>query len=102
MILYRTVDNQVRERAETLRKTESTIRSQKPNDCEDTLAQNRSQDNVFKASGAESEKAKQVEDDKGITPRFFLACTLQVRIRNVVFLIRCRGENRKAHRPSPS
>lgn len=102
MILYDTVDNQVRGRAETLRKTEGTIRNQKPNDSEDTLVQNRSQENVFKASGAKSEKAKQVEDDKGITARFFLGCTLQVRIWNVVFLIRCRGENRKAHRPSPS
>ena len=55
----------MRERVEILPKTESTTQNQKLNHNEGASAQNRSHDNVFKASGAKSEKAKQVDDDKG-------------------------------------
>ena len=66
LILLYTADNQVQETVNNDVTTESTTRNEKPDDTnEGAVSQDRSHDNVFKASGARSEKAKQVEDDKG-------------------------------------
>jgi hypothetical protein len=63
-IFFHTADNQVQETVNNDVKTESTTRNEKPDEG-GAVSQDRSHDNVFKASGARSEKAKQVEDDKG-------------------------------------
>jgi hypothetical protein len=65
--LFLTADNPGQEAGDNERRTEGTTGNEKPDDNEGTVTQERSHDNVFKASGARSEKAKQVEDDKGNT-----------------------------------
>ena len=47
-------------------KTENTTRTEQLNEKEDVVVtQDKSYESVFNATGAKSEKAKQVEDDKG-------------------------------------
>lgn len=68
--MFLTADNPGQEAGDNERKTEGITGNEKPDDNEGTVTQERSHDNVFKASGARSEKAKQVEDDKGNTYPF--------------------------------
>jgi hypothetical protein len=65
------MDNQVQGTEHNVRRTESRNENEEQvDDNGGSVTRDRPEDNVFKASGARSEQAKQVEDDKGEAPSF--------------------------------
>jgi hypothetical protein len=62
----------------------------KMNDNGGSVTRDRPEDNVFKASGARSEQAKQVEDDKGEVPSDTVFPFLQRELHLVYILSYCK------------
>ena len=85
------MDNQVQGTEHNVRRTES--RNENEEQVDDNgggVTRDRSEDNVFKASGAKSERAKQVEDDKGEVYLRMIFPFLQRELHLVYILSLCK------------